>query len=86
MNDSRVSSKAFHEGGYFFSRWNTKDKSVLIWDCGPIGYQANPYHAHLDALSFVLAIDGILYSSTRVLMKEKCDGVATCEERLHITR
>jgi len=51
---------AFPDGGYFVSRWGWHPAaSVLVWDCGPVGYHANPYHAHLDTLSFTLAIDGV---------------------------
>jgi len=52
-------SKAFPEGGYYVSRSpSPKGRSVLVWDCGPLGYAANRRHAHADALSFVLAVDG----------------------------
>ena len=51
---------AFPEGGYFVSTWGRGgDSATLIWDCGPVGYRANPYHAHLDALSFTLSMDGL---------------------------
>ena len=53
-------SKAFPCGGYYISRWGWgSNASVLVWDCGPVGYAANPYHAHLDALSFTLCVDGV---------------------------
>jgi hypothetical protein len=53
-------AKAFPSGGYFVSRssWG-KEASLLVWDCGPVGYHANPYHSHLDSLSFNLTINGI---------------------------
>ena len=50
---------AFREGGYFVARsgWET-DADVLVWDCGPAGYDLNRKHAHLDTLSFTLSIGG----------------------------
>ncbi len=58
---ANISAKGFPEGGYFVSRWENRKSapSVLVWDCGPVGYSANPYHAHLDALSFTLSVDGV---------------------------
>jgi hypothetical protein len=54
--------KDFPEGGYFISRWDWgQAASILVWDCGPVGYRANPYHGHLDALSFVLTVKGIQF-------------------------
>jgi len=52
-------AKAFKQGGYFVSRsnWNHK-ASILVWDCGPVGYTSNPYHSHLDTLSFNLVLEG----------------------------
>ncbi len=53
-------SKDFAEGGYFVSRSSTKEPtSVLVWDCGPLGYKTNLYHSHSDTLSFFLAIRGV---------------------------
>jgi uncharacterized heparinase superfamily protein len=53
-------ARAFAQGGYFFSRSDSrKYPSVLVWDCGPIGYISNPYHSHSDALSFTLELGGI---------------------------
>lgn len=51
--------RAFPEGGYFVARsgWRT-DADVLVWDCGPVGYSRNRKHAHLDALSFTLSVEG----------------------------
>lgn len=57
---SSMKGKAFPSGGYFVSRWGWgPTASILTWDCGPVGYAANPYHAHLDALSFTLSLDGV---------------------------
>jgi hypothetical protein len=53
-------AKSFPSGGYFVSRssWG-KEASILVWDCGPVGYHASPSHGHLDSLSFNLTINGI---------------------------
>jgi hypothetical protein len=53
-------AKAFSYGGYYISRsgWEA-NSSVLVWDCGPVGYSANPSHGHLDALSFTLTVRGV---------------------------
>jgi hypothetical protein len=53
-------ARAFDSGGYFVSRsgWG-QNSSVLVWDCGPVGYQANLYHSHLDTLSFSLVVEGV---------------------------
>jgi len=52
-------ARAFAEGGYFVARsgW-AADADVLVWDCGPAGYDKNLKHAHLDTLSFTLAVAG----------------------------
>jgi hypothetical protein len=52
--------RAFAPGGYFVARsgWSpTAD--VLVWDCGPTGYDRNRKHAHLDALSLTLSVAGV---------------------------
>jgi uncharacterized heparinase superfamily protein len=56
----KIPAKAFSAGGYFVSRsdWGQK-ASVLVWDCGPVGYPDNRKHSHLDVLSFNLVINGI---------------------------
>ena len=53
-------SRAFPAGGYYISRsgWS-RDADVLVWDCGETGYSRNRKHAHLDALSFTLAVSGV---------------------------
>jgi len=57
-----VLGKAFPSGGYIVSRWEWDPAaSVLVWDCGPVGYHKNPYHSHLDALSFNLTVNGVLF-------------------------
>jgi uncharacterized heparinase superfamily protein len=51
---------AFAEGGYFIARSaRASGADVLVWNCGPVGYHLNRKHAHLDALSFTLAVAGI---------------------------
>lgn len=53
-------AKSFRVGGYFVSRSGfTPTSSTLVWDCGPVGYKANPYHSHMDTLSFTLSVDGL---------------------------
>ena len=52
--------RAFRPGGYFVARSvGASGPDVLVWDCGPIGYDINRRHAHLDALSFTLALGGV---------------------------
>lgn len=41
--------------GYFVVR---HDKDMLVVDCGPVGPDYQPGHAHCDTLSYELAIDG----------------------------
>jgi hypothetical protein len=55
-----VPGKAFKSAGYFVSRsgWGPSS-SILVWDCGPVGYHANLYHSHLDTLSFSLVVKGV---------------------------
>ena len=50
---------AFPDGGIFAARsdWTDRADSILI-DCGPHGF-LNGGHAHADALSFVMAVDGV---------------------------
>ena len=50
--------KAFFSGGFFTARSDWSDRAdAIVIDCGPHGFM-NGGHAHADALSFVLAIDG----------------------------
>ena len=46
---------AFSASGYYVSR---KANDMIIIDCGPVGPDYQPGHAHCDALSYELAIDG----------------------------
>ncbi len=50
-----LSVRACKESGYYIVR-NAGD--VLVVDCGPIGPDYQPGHAHCDTLSFELAFDG----------------------------
>ena len=51
-------AKAFPDGGYFVMRDGWTEKSnYLLFDCGPHG-ALNCGHAHADALSFELAVNG----------------------------
>ena len=52
------SSMAFSAGGYYVMRdgWSS-DSNYLLFDCGPHGTM-NCGHAHADALSFQLAVQG----------------------------
>ncbi|HRI39439.1 MAG TPA: alginate lyase family protein, partial [Nitrospira sp.] len=45
----------FSMSGYYVCR---KAGDMIIVDCGPIGPDYNPAHAHCDTLSYELAIDG----------------------------
>lgn len=59
MDSPPEGAKAFAEGGYFVSRHRAASgPNVLVWDCGPVGYEANRKHAHADALSVVLSVGG----------------------------
>lgn len=51
--------RAFPDGGYFVARsdWS-RDADVVTWDCGPIGFDPNRKHAHLDSLAFTLSSTG----------------------------
>ena len=57
---SQPSGRAFQKGGYYIARSGWSDDSdVLVWDCGPAGYEINRKHAHLDCLSFTLSLGGM---------------------------
>ena len=61
--DHRVMS--FPESGYF--RLSPRPGDVLIMDCGPIGPDYQPGHAHCDTLSFELSLNG-----RRVIVDSGC--------------
>ena len=56
--EPETQSVAFHDGGYYVMRdgWNA-NANYLLFDCGPHGTM-NCGHAHADALSFELAVNG----------------------------
>jgi len=56
--EPETQSVAFHDGGYYVMRdgWST-NANYLLFDCGPHGTM-NCGHAHADALSFELAVNG----------------------------
>ena len=56
--EPETQSVAFHDGGYYVMRdgWTT-NSNYLFFDCGPHG-TLNCGHAHADALSFELAVNG----------------------------
>jgi len=55
-----VPAKIFADGGYAISRWHGKENaSVLVWNCGEMISRSYSFHAHVDSLSFWLAVDGI---------------------------
>lgn len=56
---------SFPESGYF--RLSPRPGDVLIMDCGPIGPDYQPGHAHCDTLSFELSLDG-----RRVIVDSGC--------------
>ena len=48
----RLTSKPFHEGGYFVMRAGEDERALyLVFDCGPFGYKVVSNHGHADALS-----------------------------------
>lgn len=46
---------AYPSSGYYV--WRLADDMIIV-DCGPIGAEYNPAHAHCDVLSYELALDG----------------------------
>ena len=56
--EPETQSVAFHKGGYYVMRdgWGA-NANYLLFDCGPHGTM-NCGHAHADALSFELAVNG----------------------------
>jgi uncharacterized heparinase superfamily protein len=57
--------RSFSQSGYF--RLSPQPGDVLIMDCGPIGPDYQPGHAHCDTLSFELSLDG-----RRVIVDSGC--------------
>ncbi len=56
VSDTVSAVEALAESGYFRLSPNAGD--VLLADCGPIGPDYQPGHAHCDALSFELSLNG----------------------------
>ncbi|GIV19993.1 MAG: hypothetical protein KatS3mg023_1744 [Armatimonadota bacterium] len=52
-----VSSRLFAEGGYAVLR-DEEGKRVAVIDCGQLGWGSIAAHAHADALSLTLSVDG----------------------------
>lgn len=50
-----LGSRAFVEGGYYILR---SKESILVFDCGNIGYTNHAAHGHADALSVTLSMRG----------------------------
>ena len=48
--------RSYSQSGYF--RLSPRPGDVLIMDCGPIGPDYQPGHAHCDTLSFELSLEG----------------------------
>ncbi|HBH82063.1 MAG TPA: heparinase, partial [Nitrospira sp.] len=55
QRSTSLTVSAFSESGYYVCR---KAGDIIIIDCGSIGPDYNPAHAHCDTLSYELAIDG----------------------------
>ncbi|MDH5740646.1 MAG: heparinase II/III family protein [Nitrospira sp.] len=55
VRPSGLSIHSYAPSGYYVCR-NAEDKIII--DCGPIGPDYQPGHAHCDTLSYELAIDG----------------------------
>jgi len=54
--DSEIvpSPQVFDRGGYYILSTSNKTKAKIIFDCGPLGFEAIAAHGHADSLSFVL--------------------------------
>jgi uncharacterized heparinase superfamily protein len=55
QRSTSLTIEAFSASGYYVCR---KARDMVIIDCGPIGPDYQPGHAHCDTLSYELAIDG----------------------------
>nr|HID57694.1 hypothetical protein [Desulfobacterales bacterium] len=53
--NSSLKSRGFSEGGYYILR---SEETVLVFDCGKLGYANHAGHGHADALSVILSICG----------------------------
>ncbi len=55
--DSELS--VFPRGGYVIHRYGREEtNSLMVFDCGPLGYLSTAAHGHADALSFTLNVGG----------------------------
>ena len=84
--EEAAAGKAFQQGGYYVARsgW-TKDSDVLVWDCGPAGFDKNRKHAHLDALSFTLSVNGQPLLIDPGVHEATCHAVSLRSTRAHNT-
>jgi heparinase II/III-like protein len=55
---TRMTSRAFPDGGYWVLRGHTGQRPVLVFDCGPLGYPSIAAHGHADCLSVTLSLNG----------------------------
>lgn len=55
QRSTNLTIEAFSPSGYYVCR---KASDMIIIDCGPIGPDYNPAHAHCDTLSYELALEG----------------------------
>ena len=55
QRSTNLTIEAFAPSGYYVCR---KASDMIIIDCGPIGPDYNPAHAHCDTLSYELALEG----------------------------
>ena len=51
----------FEQGGYYILKGGSTTKAKLIFDCGPLGFEAISAHGHADSLSFILNVYGMQY-------------------------
>jgi hypothetical protein len=55
-NSSAPISAIFDRGGYCVMR---TPETVIVFDCGPLGYLSTAAHGHADALQLIISRDGI---------------------------
>lgn len=59
--DTRITSRAFADSGYYLlqnGKLHSPDRISVVFDCGPLGMGALAAHGHADALSFTLRAFG----------------------------
>lgn len=74
MAQSKARVLSFPASGYF--RLEPTPGDVLVVDCGPIGPDYQPGHAHCDTLSFELSLNG-----RRVIVDSGCSQYVDGEIR-----